>query len=49
MKREKKKLLPFELWGYRRLLEVRWVGRKKNEEVLRRVGVYRSFPKLKMR
>ncbi|CAG9828365.1 unnamed protein product [Diabrotica balteata] len=33
-----KRLTPFEMWVYRRLLKISWVDRVRNEEVLRRLN-----------
>ena len=43
--REKKKLLAFETWCYRRMVRISLIEALKNEEVFRRAGEDRSFQK----
>lgn len=45
VKQKGKRLLTFETWCYRRLREVSWIDHITNEEVYRRAGETRSFPK----
>ena len=35
---DKKKIISFELWCYRRLLRIKWTDRKTNEYVLSKIG-----------
>jgi hypothetical protein len=34
---EKKRIVAFEMWCYRRMLKIPWVDRVTNEEVLRKI------------
>ena len=42
---EKSRVEAFEMWCYRRMMEIKWIDRVSNEEVLRRVEEKRSLLK----